>query len=115
MAIMNFNYNQAISQANQLDAIANEMQDAANKQLQTAVDSIEACWRGEASQQFIGRCVVTQTDICTQAKKLRDLAKRIRTVAKIIEEAEQRAKEQQRRENAASASGGGLSGGGKRF
>ena len=115
MAILNFNYNQAINQANQIDAVANDMLGVANKQLQTTLDSIGACWQGDASRQFIGYCATTQTDIRTQAKKLQDLARRIRDVAKIIREAEEKAKELQRQQAAAAkatSSGGGSSGGG---
>ena len=103
MAIMNFNYNQAIRQANQVDAVANDMLNVANKQLQTTLDSIGACWGGDASKQFISYCATTQADIQTQAKKLQDLARRIKQVAQIIEEAEERAKELQQQQAAAAA------------
>jgi WXG100 family type VII secretion target len=112
MAIMDFNYGLAIRQANQVDEIAKEMQNIANRQLQSAVDSIEACWQGDASKQFLGYCTTTQEDIRIQARKLQDLANRVRTVARIIEEAEQRAKEAQRRAAEAARSAGGGSGGG---
>lgn len=115
MAIMNFNYNQAISQANQVEKIAKDMLAIANKQIQNAGDSIEICWRGSASQQFIANLEATQADIRAQAKKLQDLAKRIRSVAKIIEEAEQRAKELLRQKDAASKNGSGFGGGGGGF
>lgn len=103
MAIMNFNYGRAINQADQVDAIAEEMLKVANKQLQSTVDSIGASWRGEASKQFLEYCTSTQADIRTQAKRLQDLARRIKNVARIIEEAEQRAKELQRQRAAAVA------------
>ncbi|HWQ79796.1 MAG TPA: WXG100 family type VII secretion target [Anaerovoracaceae bacterium] len=103
MAIMNFNYNQAINQAKQLEGVANEMLNVANKQFQTTVDSIQDSWEGKASQQFLSYCIATQEDIKKQARKLQDLAGRIREVARIIEEAEQRAKESQRRKEAKAA------------
>lgn len=121
MAIMDFNYNKAISQAKEIDNIAEDMLNVANKQMQNTVDSIGICWRGEASQQFVNYCESTQSDIRTQAKKLQDLARRIRDVARIIKDAENRAKELQRRQAAAEAakraasknsSGGGGSSGG---
>jgi uncharacterized protein YukE len=117
MAILNFNYNQAINQARQIDNVATDMLSAANRQLQTTIESIGACWQGEASRQFIGYCTTTQTDIRAEAKKLQDLANRIREVARIIREAEERAKELQRQQAAAAAassSGSGSGGGGGR-
>jgi len=100
MAILNFNYNQAISQANQIDAVATDMLNAANRELQNTLDSIGACWQGEASRQFITYCTATQTEIKSQAKSLQDLARRIREVARIIKEAEDRARELQRKREA---------------
>jgi len=96
MAIMNFNYSQAISQANQISSIADDMTRLANRQLQTTLDSIGGCWQGDASEQFVRYCSATQTDIQTQARELQNLATRIREVARIIKEAEERARELQR-------------------
>jgi len=114
MAILNFNYNQAIDQARQIDNVANDMLNAANRQLQATLDSIGVCWQGDASRQFIGYCTTTQTYIRAESKKLQDLANRIREVAKIIREAEERAIELQRRQSAASPSGSDSGGGGGR-
>lgn len=100
MAIMDFNYNKAISQANQIDNIATDMLNIANKQMQTTIDSIGICWRGDASRQFINYCDSTQGDVRAQAKKLQELARRIREVARIIKAAEERAKELQRQQAA---------------
>jgi len=114
---MYFNYNQAISQAKQLEGVANEMLNVADRQFQTTIDSIRVSWEGEASKQFIGYCVTTQEEVKKQSRKLKELAKRIREIARIIEEAEQRAKEIQRRKEAETAAkkssdNGGFGGGG---
>ncbi len=112
MAILNFNYQQAINQANQVDAVANDMLAIANRQMQTTVDSIGACWGGDSATQFLKHCVSTQTDIRTQAKQLQSLARRIREVARVIREAEERAKELQRQRNIAAAAEAAKGGGG---
>ena len=91
MAIMNFNYTQAINQANQIATVASDMLNVANSELQTTLDSIGVCWQGEASRQFVGYCAATQTDIRTQAQSLQSLASRLRDVAKIIKDAEEEA------------------------
>jgi len=103
MAIMNFNYNLAISQANQVDTVATDMLNVANRDLQNTLDSIGASWQGESAQQFIGYCTTTQTEIRKKAGELQDLARRIREAARIIKEAEERARELQRRREAAAA------------
>jgi len=101
MAIRDFNYNQAISQANQIETVANDMMNVANRELKDTLDSIGACWQGEASRQFVGYCGAVKADILTQAKSLQDTARRIREVARIIKEAEDRARELQRQREAA--------------
>ncbi|NMA33885.1 MAG: hypothetical protein GX940_04950 [Clostridiaceae bacterium] len=103
MAIMNFNYNQAIRQADQIDSAAGELLNTANRQLQTTLESVAACWNGDASAQFISYCRTVQEDIRREAGKLQDLARRIRQVARIIREAEERARELQRQREAAAA------------
>ena len=109
---MDFNYTKAIRQANEIDNVASDMLSIADKQMQTALDSIGVCWQGDASYQFIGYCTATQTDIRTQAKKLQDLARRIREVAKIIKDAEDKAKEIQGRQGTTPFSSGSGNGGG---
>ncbi|UNC91120.1 WXG100 family type VII secretion target [Candidatus Contubernalis alkaliaceticus] len=112
MTIINFNYNKAINQSREVDAVASEMLTTANTQLQAAINSIGACWRGDASEQFLHYCHSTQVDIRTQANKLQDLAARIRTVARIIAEAEERAGELQRQQAAAAKANDFSNGGG---
>ena len=87
-----FNYEKAIKQAKEVEKIAAEMLDEANKNLQPTIDSIGVCWRGEASQQFIQYCNSARDDIKTQVKNLNDLARRIRETAEAIKKAEERAK-----------------------
>ena len=102
MSSINFNYNQAISQANQIEGIANEMLRLASNNFRNTIDSIGASWKGEAAQQFLGYCAKTQGDIEAQARSLQSIAGRIRDVARNIKEAEERAKALMSRQNAES-------------
>ena len=92
VAIINFNYDKAISQAKQIEDIAGEMLSVANNRLQTSVDSIGSCWRGDASKQFLSYCGKVQNEIRDEARKLNDIANRIRDVSRTIRETEERAK-----------------------
>lgn len=96
MAIMDFDYNRAIRQANEVDQIADEMMSIADNKLGHAVETLNLSWDGTSADQFLGHCRNTMNDIKSEAKKLKNYASRIRNVAKILEEAEQRAKEAQR-------------------
>jgi uncharacterized protein YukE len=104
MAIMNFNYNKAIKQAEKIESVADDMQNIANRQFQTAINSISVCWKGDASAAFNRYCVATQTDMRAQSSKLLDLGKRIREVAKILKEAEEKALELQRQRSSSAGS-----------
>jgi uncharacterized protein YukE len=90
--IFNFNYSQAIKQAGQIEDVAREMRSLASGKLTTAIDTINASWDGSTSDIFIGHCNETKTQIGTRASDLDALAKRIREVAKILKEAEERAR-----------------------
>ena len=92
MAITNFDYNLAIQQANRIDAVAGEMKSVADNEMQSSLDSLNACWRGEASRQFINCCVATQADIKAQAGNLQNIAGRIREAANILKDIEDRAR-----------------------
>jgi len=92
MANINFNYNQAMKQADQIDAIADEMFSLADNKYDNTIDALTACWKGEASQRFVNHCNVTKTDITTQAKKLRDAADKIRVIARTVKDAEEKVK-----------------------
>jgi WXG100 family type VII secretion target len=92
MAIMNFDYGRAISQASQIEGVSREMTALANRQFKATLESMGACWKGEASQLFLTQCGAMQSDLLTQARRLQELAARIREVARIIKEAEERAR-----------------------
>jgi uncharacterized protein YukE len=100
---MNFNYNQAIRQASEIDSIAGDISRAASNQFQSVLDSIGVSWQGATSMQFIGYCSETQDNMKKQASYLHDIAARIRDVAKIIKEAEEAALELMRRQAEAKA------------
>lgn len=112
MAIINFNYSRAISQAGQIEEIAQEMRSLADRDLQNGLEELSACWKGEASNQFVAYCGTTQNDLRAEASKLQDLARRIREIARILREAEERAKAQMQSASSSTGSGGGFSGGG---
>ena len=107
--IWNFNYNLAIRQATQIEEIAREMKSLANGKFSTAIATVDASWDGDTSNIFIRHCTETKQQITAKATELENLARRIRDVAKILKEAEDRA-----RREIEIFSGGGSSGGGGR-
>ena len=86
--IQNFNYNQAIKQASQVEEIAREMRSVANSKLSNAIATIDASWDGDTSNLFLRHCNDTKQQIAARASELDNLAHRIREVARIRREAE---------------------------
>ena len=89
---LNFNFNQAIRQAAQIEAIASEMRSLANGKLTTANATVNASWDGDTSNLFLNHCEETKKQITARATDLDNLARRIREVARILQEAEDRAR-----------------------
>jgi len=109
--ILNFNYDLAKRQATQIEGIAGEMRRLANGQMSNAIATIDASWDGDTSTVFIRHCNETKQQLVTRANELENLARRIRDVAKILKEADERAK---REFEMFSGGGGGGGGGGGR-
>ncbi|MDR1605189.1 MAG: WXG100 family type VII secretion target [Gracilibacteraceae bacterium] len=90
--IYNFNYAKAIGQASQIEAVADDMRNLASGRLRGALDSINAAWDGETSKLFLRHGEETKQRITARANELTKLAERIRQVARILKEAEERAR-----------------------
>ena len=93
MVGINFDYLQAIQQAQQLENAAQELRSLADRELKSGIDGIAESWSGEAANQFLAYCSSLQKDIYDEASRIMDTAKRIREVARVIRDAEEKAKE----------------------
>jgi len=90
--ILNFNYDLAIRQASQIEGIASEMRKLANGQMNSAISTVDASWDGDTSNIFLRHCNDTKQQIITRAGELESNAQRIRNVARILRDAEERAR-----------------------
>jgi len=82
--IMDFKYDLSIRQAAQIEEIAGEMRNLANRQYTDAIATIDASWDGDMSSVFLGHCNETKQQMTARATELENLAQRIRDVARII-------------------------------
>jgi glycerol kinase len=90
--ITNFNYDQAVRQAGKIEEIAADMKTLAENKLGPAYEGVDAVWDGEASGAFMGHCHETGRRVLARANELYETARRIREVARILREAEERAR-----------------------
>ena len=84
MAATDYDYGQAMKQADIIDQIAAELFTLADSEVDSAMDSINRYWQGDAARAFIGNCAATQDDLRQRAQSLRDASQRLRDLAKTI-------------------------------
>ena len=98
---LDFNYSRAISQASQMEDIAREMRSLVTNKLDKTYASINAAWDGECSDSYMSHCWDTSSRLTAKANELDSIASRLRTAARIIKEAEERARRLKARKAAA--------------
>ena len=87
-----FNFAQAKQQAQKLEAIAQEMRSAANKNFDQAIAELQNGWKGESANEYIRKAQSVKSDVLTTARDLEAVAASIRKVAQKIYNAEMEAK-----------------------
>ena len=83
-----FNYNQAIEQAKQLDEVAEQLTNAANRDMEDLLNDVSRAWKSDSAPQFLKKGQKVEGDMRTTARNLKNIASAIRTIAKRIREAE---------------------------
>lgn len=92
-ATINFNYRKAISQANQLEDLADDLKRIANRDVDGALDQVAGSWKGDSSQLFLQKGEKAKSDLIRSANQLRNTANAIRKAAENVRRAEIRAKQ----------------------
>ncbi len=86
------NYEQAISQAESLEALASELKTLANNNIQTTISDLSGNWKGDSATDFIIKAEKARDDLLKNVKALNDAAAVIRQSAENIKKAELTAK-----------------------
>lgn len=87
-----FNYRRAISQANQLDDLADELKRLATRNVDSALDNVAASWKGDTSNMFLQKGNKAKEDLIKSARQLSNTAAAIRRAAENVRRAELEAK-----------------------
>jgi len=106
-----FNYNKALKQADQLDALARQLEGYAKNDMSEALSHVSSNWKGESASQFIAKGNKAKQDIQSSAKQLHNVATAIRKAAETVRRAEERAREIALIQQQKLSGGGGSSGG----
>lgn len=83
-----FNYRKAISQANRLEDLADELRGIAKRNVENSLNNLARNWEGDSARQFINKGNKAQNDIIKTAKQLDDTAKAIKRAAENVRRAE---------------------------
>lgn len=89
--LIEITFGNAMTQANQLDACADDMIRVANNSMAGIKNELNMAWQGESANAYIAKMDMTASNIITTANKLRQIADTIRRVARIFRETELRA------------------------
>ncbi|BCN29978.1 WXG100 family type VII secretion target [Anaeromicropila herbilytica] len=87
-----FDFAKALSQANEIDEIARDLNTLASNKFDTTMQSLSSNWKGDSANKYLKKGVTLQTYMGTSVKNLNTVADNIRAVAKRIYEAEMEAK-----------------------
>lgn len=102
---INFNYNKAISDANQLNELSKELELLCKTKIDTVINNLDSSWKGESASLMIGKCIDEKEKILNYAVELKRLASNLRSSANEIKRAEEEAIELQRQLDAATKKG----------
>lgn len=83
-----FNFQQALKRAEELEEIAEELKRLADRELEDSFDSLSAAWKGEAASAYLRKGSRLKEKILRSAKDLKSTAAVIRRTAKRIYDAE---------------------------
>lgn len=86
-----FDFQKALREAEELEQIAGEMRRMAENELQPSLQTLSAAWKGEAASGYLSKGGILKEKILRSAADLDSTASAIRNVARRIYKAEMRA------------------------
>lgn len=86
-----FNYRQAISKADELDAAATKIEADAVGEMDAIISAVNQNWTGDSAEEYINKCSTEQIKIGNIAGNIRETAQTIRSMAETIKAAEMEA------------------------
>ena len=83
-----FNYNKAMQQAGQLDDVARQLKQAADRDMEGILNDVYRVWKSDSAPQYIQKGQKVKGDIGAVSKNLNQIAAAIRTIAQRVRDAE---------------------------
>lgn len=89
--LIEITFGNAMNQANQLDACADDMTRLANSSIAGIKSDLSAAWQGDSANAYMAKMDTTAQNMLKTADKMRQIAETIRSVARIFRSSELRA------------------------
>ena len=86
-----FNYRLALSQASQLERLAERAERLSKQKMEPSMQSLSAAWKGESATAFLKKEEQLKRQILVSASEIRGIATDIRTIARRVYNAEMEA------------------------
>lgn len=83
-----FDFKVATRQADEIDAIANQISNLSNKNFENTMQTLSSNWKGSSADSYLKKCTTLQGTMNTTTSNMHTVASNIRTVARKIYEAE---------------------------
>ncbi|WP_455713936.1 WXG100 family type VII secretion target [Anaerosporobacter sp.] len=83
-----FDFQVAKRQADEIDAIADQLSNLSNKKFENTMQTLSNNWKGTSAESYLSKCTKLQGTMGTTASNMRTVASNIRSVAQKIYDAE---------------------------
>lgn len=85
---IDFNYNQAISQAGELEDISERLKKLSENDLQDVMDDLSSAWKSDSAGQYINKVNRLNESIRSTSRNLKEISAAIRNIARNVKDAE---------------------------
>lgn len=91
-SLLEIDYRKAYRQADELDGIARDAKQIAEREVEEGIASVSDNWKGDNSDKFQKKCRKIQSDAKVVADEIKEIASAVREIARAAEEAEREAR-----------------------
>ena len=92
-ATIQYNFAQAMRQADELDDLANQLTRLAENNVRNVMSNVQHNWEGESASIFLSKAEKSRNDIMQTARQMRNVASGIRKAARNVRAAEEQARQ----------------------
>lgn len=93
MELMNFDFNKARQQANEIENISADLRHIISNKYAVTIQGISTSWKGDSADAYMRKAYALQDKLCETEKQLRQTSESIRRTIRAVEIAEERVRQ----------------------